>query len=181
MLFLFILIVYIWGCALTGASISVPKTVAKRIREEAEKLGMTSEEYLLELVTRGLDPRDRAREYIGVAEELLEQAREELGKGGVRQAAEKLWGAAALAVKAYASWREGRRVASHGELWEYKRRMVKELGGWVSDAWYAGQAMHTCFHEGWCAREDIEDAYRRVEKLVKEVASRIEGERREPT
>lgn len=34
--------------------------------------------------------------------DLLEEAREELGKGNVRQAAEKLWGAAALAVKAHA-------------------------------------------------------------------------------
>ena len=155
--------------------ISVPRTVAERIREEAEKLGMTSEEYLLELVTRGLDPRDRAREYIEAAGELLEQALEELRRGNVRQAAEKLWGAAALAVKAYASWREGKRLTSHGELWEYKRRMAKELGGWVSDAWYAGQSMHICFYEGWCAREDIEDAYKRVEKLVKEVALRVKS------
>ncbi len=160
---------------MAGASISIPKTVAKRIREEAEKLGMTNEEYLLELVTRGLDPRDRARDYIEAAEELLEQALDELGKGDVRQAAEKLWGAAALAVKAYASWSEGKRIASHGELWKYKRRMAKELGDWVSDAWYASQAMHTCFYEGWCAREDIEDAYKRIEKLVKEVASRIKN------
>ncbi len=160
---------------MTSVLITIPKTVAKRIREEAEKLGMTSEEYLLELITRDLDPRDRAKEYIEAAEELLEQAREELVKGDVRQAAEKLWGAAALAVKAYASWSDGRRIASHGELWEYKRRMVRELGDWVSDAWYAGQAMHTCFYEGWCAREDIEDAYKRVEKLVKEVALRVKS------
>lgn len=35
-----------------------------------------------------------------------------------------------MAVKAYAEWREARRLASHRELWEYKRKMEKELGRW---------------------------------------------------
>ena len=153
--------------------ISVPKAVAKRIREEAKKLGMTTEEYLLELVTQGLDPRDRAREYIEVAEELLEQAREELQKGDVRQAAEKLWGAVALTVKAYASWREGKRLTGHSELWVYKDIIVEELGDWVRDSWNAGNSMHTCFYEGWCTRKDVEDTYKKVGRLVKEVTSRI--------
>ncbi len=48
-------------------------------------------------------------------------------KGDVQQAAEKLWGAAALAVKAYASWREGKRLASHRELWEYSKKLINEL------------------------------------------------------
>ena len=33
--------------------------------------------------------------------------------------------------------------------------------------------MHICFYDGWCAREDIEDALKRIEKLVKEVAKRV--------
>jgi len=56
----------------------------------------------VELLSQGLDPRDRAREYVEVAEDLLRQAREELEGGNVRQAAEKVWGAVALTVKAYA-------------------------------------------------------------------------------
>ncbi len=60
-------------------------------------------------------------EYVEVAEDFLRRAREELKGGDVRQATEKVWGAAALAVKAYAKWREGRRLVSHGELWEYRR------------------------------------------------------------
>ena len=162
-----------WGFGLASVSISVPKTIAKRIREEAKKLGMTRDEYLLELVTQSLDPGDRAVEYIEVAKELLQQAWEELGKGDVRQAAEKVWGAAALAVKAYAWWREGKRLTSHGELWEYKRRLEEELGEWVSDAWAQANTMHVCFYEGWCARKDIENALKRVKKLVEEIASRI--------
>ncbi len=147
--------------------------LARRVREEAEKLGVTVDEYLVELLSQGLDPESRAVEYAEAALQLLDEAREELDKGNVRQASEKLWGAAALAVKAYASWRDGKRLTSHGELWEYKRKMVNELGEWVGDAWARATEMHVCFYEGWCARDDVEEAYKRIEKLVREVASRI--------
>ena len=69
-----------------------------------------------------LIPRERARGHVEAAEELLEQAREELGRGDGGQAAEKLLGAAALAVKAYAYWRESRRLVSHRGLWGSRRR-----------------------------------------------------------
>ena len=147
--------------------------LARRVREEAEKLGFSIDEYLVEVLSQGLDPKDRAREYVEAAEDLLEEAREELGKGSVRQAAEKLWGAAALAVKAYAYLREGKRLTSHGELWEWKRRLEDELGEWVSDAWYAANTMHVCFYEGWCKEKDVATARKRIEKLVKEVASLV--------
>ena len=103
----------------------------------------------------------------------MKDAREELGKGDARQAAEKLWGAGALAVKAYAYWRDGKRLSSHEELWEYKRVMEEELGGWVYEAWAVAQSMHVCFYEGWCIDRDVKTAAKHVERLVKEVASRI--------
>jgi len=153
----------------------ISRTIIERAREKARRYGMELDEYLVELLTSDMDPRDRARDYILVARDLLEQAREELGKGDVRQAAEKLWGAAALAVKAYASWREGRRLTSHGELWEYSRRLKHELGEWVRDAWANASDMHTCFYEGWCSEEDVRDALKRIERLVREVYERVVG------
>ena len=149
--------------------------LARRIREEAGKLGISVDEYIVELLSQGLDPRERAIEYIDAAEELLREAREELSKGNVRQAAEKLWGATALAVKAYAYWKDGKRLSSHGELWEYKRRLEDEFGEWVSDAWNAGSTMHICSYENWCAEKDVSTAYKRVEKLIREVATRIKN------
>ena len=89
----------------------------------------------------------------------------------MRQAAEKVWGSAALAVKAYAYWKEGKRLASHGELWEYKRKLEKEMGEWVRDAWANATEMHVCFYEGWCNDEDVREALERVERLVREVES----------
>ena len=156
-----------------GEAVVLRGWLARRVKEEAERLGFSVEEYLVELLSQGLDPRDKAREYVEAAKDLLREAEEESEKGNVRQAAEKLWGAAALTIKAYAYWREGKRLTSHGELWEYKRKLEDELGEWVSDSWYAASAMHTCFHEGWCAGKDITTAQKRVEKLVKEVSSLI--------
>jgi len=159
--------------AASSVVVRLPRSVAEVIEKEARKAGLGLEEFVLELVLQSLDPRDRVREYVEVAEELLEEAREELSKGDVRQAAEKVWGAAALTVKAYAEHREGRRLVSHGELWEYARKIVKELGPWVREAWYASHAMHTCFYEGWCVKEDVEEALKRVGELVGEVKKKI--------
>ena len=143
------------------------------MKREAGRVGLGIEEYVLELLLRDLDPPERARGYIEAAKDLLEQAREELREGDTRQAAEKLWGAAALAVKAYAEWREGRRLTSHGELWEYKRKVEKELGEWVYDTWAVAQSMHTCFCEGWCSGDDVEKALRKISRLVTEVEKAI--------
>lgn len=67
-----------------SATIILPRTIIEYAKREAKKLGISLEEYLLELVSSGLDPKDKAAEYIKVAEELLEQSREELRKGDLR-------------------------------------------------------------------------------------------------
>ena len=66
--------------------------------------------------------------YLDQAKQFLKQAEEELNKGDYRQAAEKVWGVTALAIKAHALAKEGKRLVSHGELWEYKRKLEKIFG-----------------------------------------------------
>jgi hypothetical protein len=97
---------------------------------------------------------------------MLEQAKKELGSGDLRQASEKIWGAAALAVKAHAYARERRRLASHSELWQHNSRIVEELGDWVNDAWNAANAMHINFYEGWADARSVERALGWVERFV---------------
>ncbi len=154
-------------------TIRLPRSLVERLKHKAEGLGISLEEYTLELLLNDLDPQERTQEYIEVAKDLLNQAKEELSKGDVRQAAEKVWGAAAMAVKAYAGWRDGRRLTSHGELWEYSKRMINEFGRWVSDSWAHANAMHICFYEGWCTDRHVEEAIRRVTKLVNELEKRV--------
>ena len=54
------------------------------------------------------------------------------------------------------------RPTSHGELWETMRRAVGELGAWIRDSWMYANGMHTCFYEGWCGKEDVEEALKRI-------------------
>ncbi|ADM27653.1 PaREP1/PaREP8 domain containing family protein [Ignisphaera aggregans DSM 17230] len=150
-------------------AIRLPKKIVERLENEATKLGLTLEEYLVELISGHLDPISRAYEYIEVAKDLLEQAGEELSEGNIRQAAEKIWGSATLAVKAYADFSEDRRLRSHGELWEYTKTLMKIFGDWVYDSWMAANGMHTCFYEGWCTAEHVEEALKRVKRLVEEI------------
>ena len=154
-------------------TVRLTRSVAERLEREARKLGLSLGGYILELALRDLDPLERARGYIEASRSLLEQVGEELGEGDVRQAAEKLWGAAALAVKAYAEWRDARRLSSHRELWEYSKKLIEEFGDWVQDAWMNAAGMHVCFYEGWCTGRHVEEAVKRVEKLVSEIKRRI--------
>ena len=157
----------------SAVEVKLPRSIVRRLYSEAEKKGMSLEEYLLELVLQNLDPSERAREYIMAADELLKQAREELDKGDIRQAAEKAWGAAALSIKAYAEWRDHKKLTSHGELWKYKDLIAERLGGWVRDAWMYANSMHTCFYEGWCSKKDVSTAIKFIEKLVNNVKKEI--------
>ncbi len=154
-------------------TIKLSRSVVEKLEKKAREAGLNLEEYLLELTINDLDPLERIQEYVEASKNLLKQAKEELAKGNVRQAAEKLWGATALIVKAYAEWREGKRLASHGELWSYSRKLIEDLGEWVYDVWMAANGMHTCFYEGWCIDKHVEKALDRIEKLVGEVERRI--------
>jgi len=156
-------------------AVLLPRSIVEYVRREAEKLGLSLEEYIVDVLVQGLDPRDRAVEYIEAAKELLEEAREELKKGNIRQAAEKIWGTATLAAKAYAWWRENKRLTSHRELWEYSKKVADELGEWVSHAWNEANAMHICFYEGWCLRGHVEAALRQIERLVREIEAKVKG------
>ena len=113
---------------MASAIISVPKVIIERIRREAERQGVNLEEYVIELLSRDLNPEDKAKEYIEASLELLSQARDEMAKGDIGRAAEKVWGAVALAIKAHAYRREGKSLKSHRDLWEYKDKIADKLG-----------------------------------------------------
>ncbi len=52
--------------------------------------GRSFEEYVVDVLTQHLDPRESAEVYMSASRGLLEQAREELRRGNVRDAAEKV-------------------------------------------------------------------------------------------
>jgi len=157
--------------------IVIPESTARRVREAAEKHGMTPEEYIVDLLTRDLDPKERVREYLEATRSLISQAREELERGDLRQASEKIWDACALAIKAYALARKGLRLESHRELWLYKNEVARELGDWVRTAFLKADSTHKNFYEELATREDVEDSLREVEKLVSAISEHIKRQR----
>ena len=103
------------------------------------------------------------------AESLLRVVNSALRKHDVRQAAEKLWGASAPTVKAYAYWSEGGRLTSHGELGSGKRKPENKLGEWVHDSWASAAEMHICFYESLCDEKNVIAAKRGIKRLMREI------------
>jgi len=158
--------------------LAIPEVVYKELLRRAGERGMSPSEYLVELLTADLDPREAALSYLEGARGLLEQAREEVERGDLRQASEKVWGACALAIEAHALLRRGRRLESRAELWVYKNEVARELGDWVRAVFRQADSMHKNSYENMATRVDVEDALKEVEKLVEaveKVAGRTPG------
>jgi PaREP1/PaREP8 domain containing family protein len=72
------------------------------LRHRASKWGKDSEAYLLEHLSRDVDPGERVEMYLAASRRFWEEGMRLLEAGDVRQASEKLWNAVVQAVKAYA-------------------------------------------------------------------------------
>lgn len=107
-----------------------------------------------------------ARPYAEQAQIYLAQARDELHRGDVNQAAEKGWGAAAQMVKAVAQ----RRGWPHDE----HRLLVRAIGQLVEETrdeelaqcFNAAGELHRAFYEGYLGQFGVALCLRQVETLV---------------
>ncbi|MEM3103946.1 MAG: PaREP1 family protein [Candidatus Bathyarchaeia archaeon] len=151
----------------------VPEVALKELRRKAEERGISLCEYILEIAVGDLDPSVSFRKYIEGAADLIHQARLEFERGDLRQASEKIWGACALAIKAHALYKGGRKIESHADLWTYKNEVVKELGEWVRTAFMKADSMHKNFYENLATKEDVKDALEEVNKLVSSLGEKL--------
>jgi len=122
------------------------------------------------MITRDIDTSESSGKYILDAKELVEQARQEMEKGNLRQACEEIWGACASAIKAYALAKDGIKIESHKDLWTYKNRVARELGEWIRIVFKLADSMHKNFYENLATEEDVRDVLKEVEKLVAEIS-----------
>ena len=107
-----------------------------------------------------------AQEYASASRELLAKAREELREGDLRQASEKLWGAAAQMVKAVAQ-RRGWPHGGHRDLFQVVNRVAEEAADPVlRDLFHQANSLHNNFYEHWMPREFVEGGADRIEELV---------------
>jgi len=150
------------GKGLSSSVLVLPKSVLEKFRRLAEAEGIQVEELIVEKLVSDLDPEVRVEAYWEMSRTYFKQAEEELAKGDLKQASEKLWGSAALAVKAVAYGREGRRLTGQGEPWEYVNRLIEETGDEeLGSLWRTAISMHVNFYEGWAPGEEIERALKK--------------------
>ena len=156
-----------------SVDLSLPRIIIEELKRKADEVGISIDEYLFDIIVRDSDPNMAVEKYLKGAQQLIEQAEEEIKKENLRQASEKVWGACALAVKAHALAKKGARLESHRDLWVYKNEIAKEIGDWVRIVFKLADSMHKNFYENLATREDVEDVLKEVKKLVKSITRSI--------
>ncbi len=106
------------------------------------------------------------QKYQDATQLLLQQAQSELAAGDVRQAAEKAWGSAAQAIKAYCSIR-GWSHQTHVAL----RRAVSRIANEQDDNEFrllfkAANLMHVNFYEDMYTAEYVQEGIDEVQHLI---------------
>ncbi len=97
---------------------------------------------------------------------MLNQATEEWGKGDLRQASEKGWGAAAQMVKAVAANR-GWDHNGHFLLRRVVDRLVQETGDSQLFTWFGvASHLHMNFYENWSSGQEVESGLHDVELFL---------------
>lgn len=107
--------------------------------------------------------------YSKMSEELLNEAEEEIKNGDYLQASEKLWGAAAHAVKAIAEKR-GWEHDGHAKLFHIVDRLVKETGdNDMRDVFLLAGMLHTNFYENWLSADSITASVSKIKALMEKL------------
>jgi hypothetical protein len=151
-------------------TLTLPKKIEIKLRKESEKSGISIEEMALEALCKGLnekmDPLDRAELYEKLSEKYIKEADELLAKGDYIQASEKLWGAAALMVKAVAA-SQGILISSHGELFSFVRKLGEEKKNpELRRLFSVASTLHQNFYEGWLQEDVIKEYSEDVKQLI---------------
>ena len=156
-------------------SLVLPKKIEKKLKEEAERAGISEEELMIEALSKflneTLDPETKAEIHLKLSEKYLRDAEKFLIKKDFIQASEKAWGAAAQIVKALAA-KEGKELRSHGELLRYVAELSKEKDDKeIMKYWFSATSLHQNFYENWfpeeAVRSAMEDVKNFIEKLKK--------------
>ena len=104
-------------------------------------------------------------EYRSHSEAMWQEAQTALQEGNAIQASEKLWGAAAQAVKAVAEAR-GWPHNNHRELYRVIGRLREETNeARVTELFAIANALHMNFYEWWMSLEDVGELSTRVQEL----------------
>ena len=157
----------------------IPDRVERQLRERSRSIGVSVEEVALEALCKGLgvtlDPAERAEVYLRTSETCFAEGEELLSEGKLANASEKLWGAAALMVKAVAAKR-GMILRSHGSLHEFAVKLSLEQGDpSLRSLFAAASVLHQNLYESWLPEIAVRGYARDVRKLLEKLKSLIAG------
>ena len=108
-------------------------------------------------------------QYRNASDEYQTDAQEAISEGKYAQASEKLWGAAAQAVKAIAEAR-GWDHAGHAQLFQAVRRLAQETDDEEMIILFrTAGLLHTNFYERWLSFQDVEESAEDVAKLLQKL------------
>lgn len=108
----------------------------------------------------------RYKRYVELNNKYLKDAEAALARRDYPQASERLWGAAAQAVKAAAAKR-GVIIRSHERLWDFVERLDQEYPEWrLAEKFSIASALHTNFYEGWMPPRIVERNAEAVKDLI---------------
>lgn len=151
-------------------SITLPQKLGMKLREKAEETGYLPEELGVEFLRKSLneelDPEELVEHYQSLSDKYFREGREFLNKGDLLQASEKLWGAAALAVKSVAA-KEGKKLEKHGGLWGFVENLSSDRkDDDLVELFHIANSLHRNFYENQMGKRSIEVAVRGIEKFM---------------
>jgi len=111
----------------------------------------------------------RLENYLNLLNKYLAEADDMLAKEDFTQASEKMWGAAAEAVKAVAAAR-GVELLSHRDLWEFTTKLDKEHPEMnLLNLFHIANSLHTNFYENWLTPEALKKGSEAVHEFVEKL------------
>jgi len=111
--------------------------------------------------------------YTKLLDEYLIEADEMLAKENFTQASEKLWGAAAEALKTVVAAREIE-LPSHRDLWEFTTRLDKEHPEMnLLNLFHVANSLHINFYENWLTPEAVKRGSEATREFVENLKKLI--------
>jgi HEPN domain-containing protein len=145
------------------------------LRRRASKLGKDPEAYLLEHLSRGVDPGERVEMYLAASRWFWDEGMRLLEAGDVRQASEMLWNAVVQAVKAYAEATDLPHD-SHRLIWAAVRRLARGNAE-ILTLFAAVEQLRINFYEGHLEKDDVEHLAKKAKHIIEYVEGLL-GRRR---
>lgn len=155
---------------MSSIDIILPQKLSKKLVEKAEGTGYLPEELGVEILRKSLDedldPDELVEQYGVLSEKYLAEGKELLEKDDPVQASEKLWGAAALAIKMVAAKR-GLKLERHGSLWEFVDQISRERKDEAIVRFFAvANGLHRNFYEAQMTKRAVTIALGDIERLI---------------